>query len=80
MSVHYSAYQWLRSDAPSLCLSGRDPHPDEKLLSDLMVEDKRRRKDVFSLEEELLTYKFLVRERNGRYQCPHTRPLQTCIQ
>lgn len=60
--VHYSAHQWLRPDEPLLCLSGRIQHPDEKLLSDLIVEDKRRRKDVFSLEEELLTYEFLVRE------------------
>ncbi|XP_075892664.1 hypoxia inducible factor 1 subunit alpha, like [Nelusetta ayraudi] len=37
----------------------RNQHPGEKLLSDLIVEDKRRRKDVLSLEEELFTYKFL---------------------
>lgn len=45
-----------------LRLPGRNQHPGEKLLSDLIVEDKRRRKDVLSLEEELFTYKFLVRE------------------
>lgn len=37
----------------------RNQHPGAKLLSDLIAQDKRRRKDVLSLEEELLTYKFL---------------------
>lgn len=59
--VHYSACQYLRSDDPVLRLPGRNQHPGEK-LSDLIVVDKRRRQDVLSLEEELLTYKFLVRE------------------
>lgn len=80
--VHYSACQYLRSAV--LHLPGRNQHPGEKLLSDLIVEDKRRRKDTLSLEEELLTYKFLVRE-GWRSRCDgrptatassHTRPLQ----
>lgn len=43
-------------------LPGRNQRPGEKLPSDQIVEDKRRRKDALSLEEQLLAYKFLVRE------------------
>lgn len=85
--VHYSARQYLRSDDPVLRLPGRNQHPGEKLLSDLIVVDKRRRKDVLSLEEELLTYKFLVREEwRGMWQpaiisiLTHPTAADICIQ
>lgn len=49
-----------------LCLPHRNHKPEEEISPHLMVEDKRRRNDVLSLEEELLRYKLLVSE--GRKQ------------